>query len=36
MFKQMEIAEQVYKGKTPSKNQLGQIPTVTAVPGIER
>ena len=28
MFEQMEIAEQVYKGKIPSEKYLGQIPTV--------
>ena len=31
MFKQMEIAEQVYEEITPSENSLGYIPTVTVM-----
>ena len=29
MFEQMEIAEQVYERKSPSKTLLGHMPTVT-------
>ena len=36
MFKQMEITEQVYEVKTPSKKILGQMPTVTVMSRIER
>ena len=35
MFEIMEIAEQVYEGKTPSGKYPGQMPTVTVVSGIE-
>ena len=36
MFKRMEIAEQVYKGKSPSKKILGYMPTVTVMSINER
>ena len=36
MFERMEIAEQIYKGKTPLKKYLGQMPTVTVMSGRER
>ena len=32
----MEISEQVYKGQTPYKKYLGQMPTVKVVSGRER
>ena len=32
----MEISEQVYKGQTPYKKYLGQMPTVKFISGRER